>query len=95
MQSLRAGIRKAGGNLAASSATLSLDAEPVTSTKAAAESPKWLSKEFNSLLDDETGGIAIEYSLIAAVIALPIIMTVANIGEQVVGMFAAVAAAFG
>jgi Flp pilus assembly pilin Flp len=49
----------------------------------------------NSLLDGEAGGTAIEYSLIAAAIALAIITTVANIGEQVIGMFAAVAAAFG
>lgn len=49
----------------------------------------------HSLLNDEAGAAAIEYSLMAAGIALAIITIVASLGDRVIGMFAAAAAAFG
>lgn len=48
-----------------------------------------------SLLENEAGGTVIEYSLSAAVIAMAIITIIVNIGSQITGMIAALAAPFG
>jgi Flp pilus assembly pilin Flp len=93
MQKSLARVRQAGGTLGASSAIVSLDAELGVSIKVAVETRSG-NPRIISLLENEAGGTVIEYSLSAAVIALAIITVIVNIGSQVTGMIAALAAAF-
>ena len=48
---------------------------------------------FPCLLRNQSGGTAIEYSLIASAIAVAILATVVSIGDHIVGLFQAVAVA--
>ena len=59
-----------------------------------ARRPGWR-QAFQDLRQDQEGGTAIEYSLVAVGIALAILLTVVHIGDQVAGMFAVAVAALG
>jgi pilus assembly protein Flp/PilA len=51
-------------------------------------------KLVNSFISNSDGAVAIEYALLASLIALPIIGTVGGLGTKLSGDFAVVEAAF-
>jgi pilus assembly protein Flp/PilA len=54
-----------------------------------------LVQSFKQFLHDEEGAVAIEYALLAALIAVVIIASVTNIGTAIVGVFESIATTLG
>lgn len=54
---------------------------------------KWIAKKIGNFFSEEDGVTAIEYGLIAALIAVVIIISVTNVGTALSGKFAEIATA--